>query len=55
MINIVDKHEDREYTALATDGGIVLCDKVEGAFLVLRSDNDLQRLKQLLDKVQIVK
>lgn len=55
MINIVDKYEDREYTALATDGGIVLCDKIEGAFLVLRSESDLQNLKQLLDKIKIIK
>lgn len=55
MINFVDKHEDREYTALATDGGVVLCDTLEGAFLVIRSDTDLQRLKQLLDKIQIIK
>lgn len=55
MLDVVDKHEDREYTALATDGGIVLCDKSNGAFLVLRSENDLQRLKLLLDKIQIIK
>lgn len=55
MINFVDKHEDREYTALAVDGGVVLCDTVGGAFLVLRSENDLIRLKQLLEKIQITK
>lgn len=54
MINIVDKYKDREYMALANDGGIVLCDKSNGAFLILRSHNDLQNLKQLLDKIEII-
>jgi len=55
MINIIDKHEDREYTALATDDGIVLCDKIDGAFIVLRSANDLEKLKELLNKIEIIK
>ena len=53
MISIVEKHEDREYKALATSTGVVLCDKEEGAFLVLRSVNDLERLKHLLNKIEV--
>jgi hypothetical protein len=54
-LNIVDKYDDREYSALATDKGVVLCDKQDGAFLVLRSLEDLENLKTLLNKIQIYK
>ena len=53
-MKIVDKYEDREYTAIATNNGIVLCDKVEGAFIVLRSSVDLSRLKDLLNKLEAI-
>jgi len=55
MVRVVDKHEDREYTAISSDGGIVLCDTIGGAFLVLRSANDLIRLKELLNKLEVVR
>lgn len=50
-VNFADKHEDREYSAIASNNGIVLCDKQDGAFLVLRSAKDLENLKKLLDKL----
>ncbi len=50
-MNIVDKHEPREYTAMIHSGGVVLCDKQEGAFLVLRFSSDLERLKALLSEI----
>lgn len=50
-MNAADKHEPREYTAMMYNGGIVLCDKKEGAFLVLRFASDLEKLKELLDKI----
>jgi hypothetical protein len=53
-MNIVDKHEPREYTAMMHDGGIVLCDKQEGAFLLLRFASDLERLKELLGQITMV-
>ena len=54
MINIIDKHQPRNYTAMMNDNGIVLCDKQEGAFLVLRYSSDLERLKDLLNKITMV-
>ena len=51
---IIKKHEPREYTALMHNGGICLCDKQDGAFLVLRCASDLERLKELLDKITMV-
>lgn len=54
-MNIVDKHKDREFSAIMQSNGVVLCDKEEGAFIVLRSPVDLDRLKKLLDKIQVVK
>jgi hypothetical protein len=56
-IKVVDKHESREFTALACNNGVVLCDKIEGAFLVLRSKEDLEKLKKLkklLDEIKII-
>ena len=53
-INVIDKHEPREYTALMSDNGVVLCDKQKGAFLVLRYPSDLERLKGLLEKITMV-
>ncbi len=52
-IRFVEKHEPREYTSIATNNGIVLCDKEEGSFLVLRYAQDIERLKELLDKIEI--
>ena len=51
-INIVEKHKDREFTAFGNNRGIVLCDKEGGAFIVLRSVNDLSNLKKLLDSIK---
>ena len=53
-MKIVDKHTPREYSAISHDGGIVLCDKETGAFLVLRFPEDLARLKALLDTLVVV-
>jgi hypothetical protein len=50
-MKIVEKHKPREYTAMMNDSGIVLCDKQEGAFLVLRYPSDLENLKNLLDEI----
>jgi len=54
MVNFVDKHAPREYSSLCTSNGVVLCDKVEGAFLVLRYQSDLDRLKELINKIKVV-
>ena len=54
MIKIVDEYEPRGYSSFVTNKGVVLCDKKEGAFLVLRYPSDLERLKALLDKIKIV-
>lgn len=53
-MNIIDKHEPREYSAMMGNNGVILCDKLEGSFLVLRYPSDLQRLKDLLDKITMV-
>lgn len=47
-MQIVDKHKPREYGAFVHSGGVVLCDRTEGAFLVLRFAEDLERLRVLL-------
>lgn len=44
----------REYSAFSHDGGVVLCDKEGGAFLVLRFPEDLERLKALLATIEIL-
>lgn len=54
MVNIVEKHEPRKYSAMCTNNGVVLCDKLEGSFLVLRCDEDLFNLKELLSKINVV-
>ena len=53
-MGIFDKHDPREYSAIACNAGVVLCDKQDGAFLVLRSATDLKRLKQLLNKISTI-
>lgn len=53
-MKIVEKYEPREFSALSHDGGVVLCDKQTGAFLVLRFAEDLERLKTLLETVTIL-
>ena len=52
-IKIVDKHGKRQYSSFCTNKGIVLCDKQEGSFLVLRYKEDLERLKDLLNSIEI--
>lgn len=51
---MVKKHEPREYSAIMSSNGVVLCDKQEGSFLVLRYASDLARLKKLLDEITMV-
>ena len=53
-ISIVEKHNPREYSAFMSDNGVVLCDKYNGAFLVLRYASDLDKLKELLDKITMI-
>lgn len=52
-MRIIEKHEPREFTSIVHNGGIVLCDKEEGAFIVLRFPQDIERLKELLDSIEI--
>jgi uncharacterized pyridoxamine 5'-phosphate oxidase family protein len=53
-MGIVKKHTKRVYSSIATNNGIVLCDKDDGGFLVLRCKEDIENLKALLDKIQFV-
>ena len=53
-MEIIKQYKPREYSAFMSDNGVVLCDKEEGAFLVLRFSSDLQRLKDLLAKIVMV-
>lgn len=55
MINLVDKHNPREFSAITANTGVILCDKQEGAFIVLRFAEDLERLKALLNTLEIKK
>lgn len=52
-MNIVKGFSPREFSAITTDTGIVLCDHEHGAFLVLRYPEDLQRLRALLDTLEV--
>lgn len=52
-MNTIDQHKPREYCAISHDGGIVLCDSQAGAFLVLRFPEDLERLKALLNTLEV--
>jgi hypothetical protein len=52
-MKIVEKYEPRQFSAISHDGGVVLCDKQSGAFLVLRFPEDLQRLKALLETLEV--
>jgi hypothetical protein len=54
MMLVIEKYAPREYTAFSHDGGVVLCDRQTGAFLVLRFAEDLERLKTLLDTVTVL-
>lgn len=53
-INIVDKNGPRVFTAISLDDGVVLCDKERGAFITLRCAEDVENLKKLLNKIEIV-
>jgi len=44
-MTLVENHTPREYSIISHSGGVVLCDKQEGAFLVLRFPEDVERLK----------
>lgn len=50
---IVKEHEPREYSAITCNKAIVLCDKQEGAFLVCRFPEDIERLRELLATIEI--
>lgn len=50
----IEKHEPREYKAMMSNNGVVLCDKIEGSFLLLRYPSDLERLKKLLNEITMV-
>ena len=52
---IVKEHKPRKYSAVSHDGGIVLCDSESGAFLLLRFPEDIERLKELLDTLEIIR
>jgi len=54
MIKFVEKYEKREYSSFCTNAGVVLCDKNEGSFLVLRYPEDLENLKKLLNKIEVI-
>ena len=51
--SLVTKASPREYTFFISDSGVVLCDKVEGAFLSLRFKEDLENLKELLSQIRV--
>lgn len=53
-INIVENYENRQFSSISTNKGVVLCDKKEGAFIVIRSTQDLLNLKALLDKFETI-
>jgi len=55
QITVVDKHKVREFSAMSSDNGIVLCEKDKGSFIVLRYAEDLENLKKLLDSISITK
>jgi len=54
-IRIVDKFTPRSFTAISHDGGIVLCEKEKGAFILLRYAEDIEALKSLLNSLTITK
>lgn len=54
MLTPEQEYKPREYSAILGNAGIILCDKEEGAFLVLRNSGDLEKLKELLDKFKVV-
>lgn len=52
-MNIVDKYGPREFSAISHDGGIVLCANDCGAFLWIRFPEEIQRLQQLLNSLDV--
>jgi hypothetical protein len=52
-MKIVERYQPREFSAISTNTGIVLCDREEGAFIVLRFPEDVQRLRALLDTLDV--
>ncbi len=54
-MKINEAYEPREYTAITTNAGVVLCDKREGAFIVLRFPEDLERLRELLSTISVTR
>ncbi len=51
MTDTIEKHKIRTFSAIVTDGGVVLCDDFTGAFLTLRFTDDLDNLKKLLGSI----
>jgi len=54
-VKIVDELEPQEFSAIVSDKGVVLCEKNKGAFIVLRSPEEIRRLKSLLDSFSVVR
>lgn len=52
-MKIVDKHTPRNFSAISHDGGIVLCDDQNGAFLCIRFPQEVTALVQLLNSMDI--
>jgi len=53
-MRFVDKYSVRQFSALACDNGILLCDKELGSFMTLRYKEDLVNLKILLSSIDII-
>lgn len=49
--NNMNEYERKEFTARIHKDGIVLSDKKEGDFLILRCAGDLENLKKLLNSI----
>jgi hypothetical protein len=43
----------RKYSALLCPNGVALCDNEDGCFLVLRCGEDLTKLKELLNTIEL--
>jgi hypothetical protein len=52
-MKIVEKHTPREFRAMSHNGGIVLCDDQDGAFLVLRFVEEVEALRLLLNGIGV--
>ena len=50
---MIEKYKPKEFCAVATNTSLSLCEKNDGMFLVLRSADDLRKLREFLDKLVI--